>query len=76
MEGTKTLLESKTFWGAALAGLAAILKLYHFDFLPADQAAAVDSVMTLIGVGGSLYAIYGRIVATKVILPPSPPKAS
>lgn len=69
---TKSILTSKTIWGALLALLPALLSLFGLDTLPGFQeqaSAVVEQVITL--VGGAL-AIYGRIVATKQLVVTTP----
>lgn len=67
MDGVKSLLTSKTFWGAAIAGLSAIAGLFGYTVVPEDQTALVDNVAGLGGVFGALLAIYGRVKASKKI---------
>jgi len=67
MDGIKSLLASKTFWGAALAVVAGILSLFGFEFGAADQGAVIDSGYNIAGIVGGILAIYGRIVASKKI---------
>lgn len=67
----KTLLTSKTIWGAfvALAGTIApaILPVFGIDFTAVDGSSVVDEVSRVVAGLGALYAIYGRIVAKKAI---------
>ena len=67
MNEAKSLLESKTFWGAAVALAGSALSARHFTLSPADAAAAIDNLTTIVGAVGSLLAIIGRVVATKQI---------
>jgi hypothetical protein len=67
MHEFKTLVLSKTFWGAAVALAGAALTLGHYTLTPADAAQAVDLLSGIAGAAGSLFAIYGRVVASKKI---------
>jgi hypothetical protein len=74
MEQTKSLLLSKTAWGAGLAILASIAGLAGYTISPSDQAQAADLVGQIydiadrvIVIGGSAFAIWGRIKATHKI---------
>lgn len=62
MEGTKSLLQSKTFWGAVLAILWFILKKFDIDLVWTE-----DLVNDILQVVGMLFAIYGRVVAKETI---------
>lgn len=64
---TKSLLSSKTFWGAVLAGLGAVAGLLGFTFGPDEQAAVIEIGTTLVTAVGSALAVYGRVKATKAI---------
>jgi hypothetical protein len=67
MEGVKSALSSQTIWGAATAALASGLGLFGYAFSGADQATATMAVTSVVSAVFSLYAIYGRIVASKRI---------
>lgn len=74
MNSTKSLIKSKTFWGAVIAIAASLAGVFGFEISPADQQdlislydqalAAWDSIAV---VAGGLLAIYGRITATRRI---------
>lgn len=66
-DGVKALITSKTFWGAIVSLLAGLAAVFHYSVSAADQAQIVDLAVGLVGVAGSVGAIYGRIVATKQI---------
>lgn len=83
MNGVKSILASKTFWGAFIALLAILAKAFGLDVPAGDEAALAGSatdlvtaasehnwsaiVTTLVGLGGTIFAIYGRFKATKAI---------
>lgn len=74
MDHTKSIFLSKTAWGAGLALLASLAGLAGYTISPADQAQATDLlgqvydvVDRLLIIGGSLFAIWGRIKATHKI---------
>lgn len=65
---TKYWSQSKTVWGASVAALVSALHLFGIE--TGDLAASVpDEIMSVIGLIGSVVAIYGRIRASKLIAP-------
>lgn len=67
MEGYKSIFSSKTFWGAALAVISSILGLLGYNFGAEEQKALIE-IASVIGTNiGALFAMYGRVVATKAI---------
>lgn len=67
MNGVKGLVASKTFWGAALAVVGSIAGLLGYGFSPEEQKAVIEIGTTLATAFGGLFAIYGRVKATKKI---------
>jgi hypothetical protein len=67
MNEVKTLWQSKTFWGAAVAVIGSGLSIGHYTLSPADAAQAVELISGIMSAAGSLYAIYGRVVASRRI---------
>jgi branched-subunit amino acid ABC-type transport system permease component len=68
MDGpAKSLLASKTFWGAAVAILAAIAARMGHPILADDQTTLINDGMTMATVIGGLFSIYGRMVAKSPI---------
>lgn len=74
MTETKSILASRTVWGAAIAVLASLAGLAGYAVGPADQAQAlglVDELVAvsdrLIAVAGGALAIWGRVRASKAI---------
>ena len=67
MEGVKSILSSKTFWGAILAVIAGVLGIFGYVFTPEDQAVLIGFGTAVSGIIFNIFAIYGRIVASKKI---------
>lgn len=67
MNDAKSLLASRTFWGAMIAILATVGKGFGIELGTEDQAQLVDHALTVVGVLGGLLAVYGRTKATKAI---------
>lgn len=67
MESFKSLFASKTFWGAALGGVAALLGLLGYTFGPEDVEQAAVALSSVGAIVGTIVAIIGRIVASKKI---------
>jgi hypothetical protein len=67
MEEYKSLFVSKTFWGAAFAIVSVIAGFFGYVFGPVDQAEVIRIVTDAGALAGSLYAIWGRVVASKRI---------
>lgn len=57
----------KTFLGAGVAGLGALASLFGYTVTSEDTAQVVEAVGNMAALLGSLYAVYGRIVATKKV---------
>lgn len=65
----KSLLESKTFWGAVVAiGGTGVSAFTHHALAPSDAAQLVDILSSVVGAVGGVVAIYGRMVATTKIV--------
>lgn len=83
MNGVKSIFTSKTFWGSFIALAAVIVKGLGLDIPSADEAALSGSatdlitavsdhnwtavITTIAGIGGTIFAIYGRFKAVKAI---------
>ena len=67
MDEVKGLLQSRTFWGAAVAVLGGIGGMLGFTFGPDEQQAFVELATTIVTAVGGVYAMYGRVKATKKI---------
>jgi len=67
MSEFKTLLSSKTFWGALVAVLASLLSLFGYQIGVAEQSELISIGTSIAGAAGGLFAIYGRVVASKRI---------
>lgn len=77
MDGTKSLIESKQFWGMVL-GLAALVcqsfGLTQYTAWLADPAT-LQKIMTLSGFFGIFLGVFGRFTATKQVVSVLPQKA-
>lgn len=74
MDDTKSLLASRTVWGAAIAILASIAGALGFAIGAPEQAAALGLVDQILGewdrlaaLAGAALALYGRVKATRRI---------
>jgi len=67
MNDAKSLLLSRTFWGALTAVLAGILGLFGYVLSPEDANALIDLIAGLAAAAGGLLAIFGRVKASKRI---------
>lgn len=56
---------SRVIWGSIVAILGGVLQLYGYSFNADDQAMAVDLIGQGITFAGTLFALYGRLVAKK-----------
>ncbi len=63
----KSLVESRTFWGAVVALIGSALSLGHYTLSASDAAQAVDLISGIAGALGSLLAIAGRVMASRQI---------
>jgi hypothetical protein len=68
---TKSILLSKTFWGALIGLAASGASLIGYVMTPADTAHAIDAITGIAGGVGSLLAIVGRVYATKQVAMPT-----
>jgi len=64
MDGTKSLLTSRTFWGAALMFVASALSYFGINFEAEEQSKLA---YILAEFGGFLLTVWGRIAASKTI---------
>jgi hypothetical protein len=74
MDNTKSILQSKTAWGAGIAILASVAGMLGYTVSSSDQAQALDLFSQLydiadrlVIIGGGALAIWGRIKATHKI---------
>lgn len=72
MDGTKSLLTSRTFWGAVLMMAASALSYFGIDFGAEDQARLA---YILAESAGFALTVWGRIAAGKAIEIKKPPAA-
>lgn len=68
MNDVKGWLASQTVWAGIIGFAATVLALFHVDFGMTDQAATVDAITKVVAGAADLWAIYGRIIATKRLL--------
>lgn len=67
MEGSKSPYASKTIWGSFIALIAMIAPLFGVVLYEGFHADLEQVILSTIAIGGSVYSIYGRIVAdTKI----------
>lgn len=62
MDDVKSMLQSKTIWGALIAVLATVAQIAGFDV--GDTNGLAEQVVAVLG---GLLAVYGRITAVKKI---------
>jgi lysozyme family protein len=67
MTESKSIFASKTVWGALVAIAAQLLLIAGFTITPQAQSVAVDILTQLVGVGGTMFALWGRLVASHKI---------
>jgi hypothetical protein len=72
MNEVKSLLESRTFWGAVVALAGSALSVGHYTLSAADAAQAVELISGIVSAAGGLIAICGRVAATRRIGPLTP----
>lgn len=65
--GFKSMLASKTIWGALVAGGGTLLNLFGYTIGEADQMILTNAIGEMMTIGGSAVAIWGRVAATKQI---------
>lgn len=68
MNDFKSIFASKTFWGIVIALIAAVLaKTYHVNISADDQNQIVNIILDVVQGAATLFAIYGRVAATKQV---------
>jgi hypothetical protein len=67
MNETKPWWQSRTIIASGVALVGVVARVVGHELTPTDEAAVVYAVTTLITVGGTLVAIWGRTVALKPI---------
>ena len=63
MISTKSIFQSKGVWGGVIALLATVLSIFNINIAPEDVTILTASVEQIIALVGTLWAIYGRVVA-------------
>lgn len=76
MDDVKALVESRAFWSALVALLAAIAQAFHLQDLLSivSNPHLIDAILSVVTVGGSVGAIIFRTVARKKIVSVLPKK--
>jgi branched-subunit amino acid ABC-type transport system permease component len=67
MDGFKSLLASKTFWGAFVAIVGGVLSAFGYSVAPEDLQKIVEGIGHIATFAGALGSIYGCVVASKQI---------
>ncbi len=68
MVDEKNWWQSRTIWGALVAVLASVLNALDIKLDEGAQGELADTIVQLVGAVGALFAVYGRLNATRVIL--------
>lgn len=63
----KSPLQSNGVWGGIIAVVAGLAGLFGYSITEADQATLTQAVLSAFSTVGGLYAIWGRMRATKKI---------
>jgi hypothetical protein len=64
----KGWLQSKGVWGGIVGALSGLLALGHYTLSADDAKSVVELITGIITDVGSIYAIYGRVMATHTIV--------
>lgn len=68
MDGVKSLLASRTFWGIFVSFLGKLLAaVFGYEMDDEAQAQLVSLIMLAVSMVGDGIALFGRVKATKVI---------
>lgn len=67
MKDVKGFFSSKTIWGSLVAILGVVLPLFGLNFSAEDGHQLLSAIDELMSIGGMLFAMYGRVVATSRI---------
>lgn len=67
MEGTKAFFASRTVWGILVSVAALLLSKWGLSLGPEDQASAIDIVLNIVGGVSAIFALIGRVLATRKI---------
>ncbi len=63
----KSWYQSRTIWGSLVAVAAALLAAIGQPIDQNSQMILTDAILQIVAVGGSLFAIFGRLEASAVI---------
>ena len=64
---SKPIWQSRTFWGLVVVGVATGLQQLGYNFTTGDQSDFINDIAGFIQIGGGMFAMYGRVMATKTI---------
>jgi len=67
MNETKPWYTSKTIWGSLVAFGAGIATFFGLEIEPQTQTLFTDTILQIVAVLASLFAIFGRLSATSAI---------
>ena len=67
MTHIKPWYASKTIWGGVVAVLAMLASAMGFHLAEGEQGRLVEAILQIVGAGGALLAVFGRVVATEMI---------
>lgn len=67
MDEVKSLLSSRTFWGAAIAVAAGVAGVLGYTVTAEDAQSLPELVTSIASSVGGLIAIFGRVMASKKI---------
>ena len=67
MYNVKSFLRSKTIWGAMIAVAPPVANLLGYSVTGADVAQVSGSIDSIVTAVGCLWAVFGRVTATKAI---------
>jgi hypothetical protein len=67
MTDTKPIWSSKTFWGLVVAGVATAAQQLGYTLTTGDQSDFINYATNLVTAAALIFAMYGRIVATKAV---------
>ena len=67
LKDSKRWYNSRTIWGSIIAVVAALLSALGHPIDDNSQLVLTDAILQIVAVGGSLFAIFGRLSASAII---------